>query len=133
MRELTVIALVTKTMPWYRFQISPDKLEMKQRSMSTPATPKQGELQLPMGLAQPPDAPLMMMPGSNIMDPYMRARTVRIGKWRWPPKAGEDGSGPPASTEGGPKDEDTEGFLEFKMRKMQARFEHKFLLFQPQN
>ena len=31
--------------------------EMKQRSLSTPATPKQGELSLP------PDAPLMMVPG----------------------------------------------------------------------
>lgn len=43
------------------------------------------------------------------MDPYTRARTVRIGKWRWPP----------------PKDEQqaeaVEGFLEFKMRKMQER------------
>ena len=39
-----------------------DKLEMKQRSMSTPATPKQGELI--MGLAHgPTDAPMMMMPG----------------------------------------------------------------------
>ena len=33
--------------------------EMKQRSMSTPATPKQSELSLP------PDAPLMMVPGNN--------------------------------------------------------------------
>ena len=33
--------------------------EMKQRSMSTPATPKQSELSLP------PDAPLMMVPGTN--------------------------------------------------------------------
>ena len=112
---------------------------MKQRSMSTPATPKQGELQLqPMGLAQPPDAPMMMLPGSNIMDPYMRARTVRIGKWRWPPKAGEgDGSsggaaGPANTTTegGGPKgdEDDTEGFLEFKMRKMQARLEQNYAL-----
>ena len=44
------------------------------------------------------------------MDPYTRARTVRIGKWRWPP----------------PKDETTteqpvEGFFEFKMRKMSEK------------
>ena len=33
--------------------------EMKQRSLSTPATPKQSELSLP------PDAPLMMVPGNT--------------------------------------------------------------------
>ena len=46
-----------------------DKLEMKQRSMSTPATPKQGELI--MGLAHgPTDAPMMMMPGKVVLLQY---------------------------------------------------------------
>jgi myosin-15 len=42
------------------------------------------------------------------MDAYTRARTVRIGKWRWPPPK-EDG------------DALAEGFFQFKMRKMKAR------------
>merc|ERR1712226_1768006 len=84
--------------------------EMKQRSLSTPATPKQGELSLP------PDAPLMMVP-AHLLDQYKRDSTVRIGKWRWPPpkelmEQGPDGAG---------ADETAEGFLEFKMRKLQER------------
>ena len=35
--------------------------EIKQRSLSTPATPKQSELSLP------PDAPLMMVPGKSFL------------------------------------------------------------------
>lgn len=46
------------------------------------------------------------------MDPYTRARTVRIGKWRWPPPKDESGAGDDGSVE---------GFFEFKMRKMQER------------
>ena len=42
------------------------------------------------------------------MDAYSRARTVRIGKWRWPPPK-EDG------------DALAEGFFQFKMRKMKER------------
>ena len=42
-----------------------------------------------------------MSPG--FMDPYKRAKTVRIGKWRWPPPMDADIS-------------DT-SFMEFKMRK----------------
>ena len=40
-------------------EVGATSVEMKQRSMSTPATPKQGELSLP------PDAPLMMVPGKK--------------------------------------------------------------------
>ena len=46
---------------------------------------------------------------------YSRARTVRIGKWRWPP-AKEDLMGLAGEGESG-----AEGFFEFKMRKMQER------------
>jgi hypothetical protein len=49
------------------------------------------------------------------MDPYTRARTVRIGKWRWPPPKEEMAEGvamDPAQAE---------GFFEFKMRKMQQK------------
>lgn len=47
----------------------------------------------------PPQAPTL-----SALDAYGRAKTVRIGKWRWPP-AKEDMDGA------------TEGFFEFKMRK----------------
>ena len=45
------------------------------------------------------------------MDPYTRARTVRIGKWRWPPPKDL------ATT----SDQPVEGFFEFKMRKMSEK------------
>lgn len=41
------------------------------------------------------------------IDPYGRAKTVRIGKWRWPP--------PKADAEQG------DSFLEFKMRQHQRK------------
>ena len=76
----------------------------KQRSMSTPNTPKQlHELQQEMAQQQ-----MQMM--MNPMDPYMRARTVRIGKWRWPPPKDETQPEQPQ-----------EGFFEFKMRKMSEK------------
>ena len=39
----------------------------------------------------------------SFMDAYKRAKTVRIGKWRWPPP----------KNEGDPND----SYMEFKMRK----------------
>ena len=71
---------------------------MKQRSLSTPNTPKTSTSH---GPEQAPTMP---------MDPYTRAGTIRIGKWRWPP--------PKDETMG---DEEAEGFFQFKMRKMQER------------
>ncbi|KAF5306868.1 hypothetical protein FQA39_LY00098 [Lamprigera yunnana] len=43
------------------------------------------------------------------MDPYGRAKTVRIGKWRWPPP--KDGSNPQAG----------EDFMHFKLRQNQRK------------
>ena len=43
------------------------------------------------------------------LDAYGRAKTVRIGKWRWPPPK-EEGADPMG-----------EGFFEFKMRKMKSK------------
>ena len=63
----------------------------KQRSLSTPNTPRQD--------------------GLHPMDPYSRARTVRIGKWRWPPPKEELTAG----------EQSAEGFFEFKMRKMSEK------------
>lgn len=42
------------------------------------------------------------------LDPYGRAKTVRIGKWRWPPPAGDLG-------------ESAENFISFKMRQNQRK------------
>jgi len=39
------------------------------------------------------------------MDPYQRAKTVRIGKWRWPP----------------PKEEMDQSFMHFKMKQNQRK------------
>ena len=51
----------------------------------------------------PPQAPTL-----SALDAYGRAKTVRIGKWRWPPpKEESEGMG--------------EGFFEFKMRKMKVK------------
>ena len=55
----------------------------------------------------PPSPPPISPTGSNFpMDVYGRAKTVRIGKWRWPP-AREDSE----------KDKESNSFLEFKMKK----------------
>ena len=53
----------------------------------------------------------------HLLDQYKRDSTVRIGKWRWPPPKEQI----PQGTEGAPEDETAEGFLEFKMRKLQER------------
>jgi len=50
------------------------------------------------------------------MDPYGRAKTVRIGKWRWPPPRNHDD---PASAV--PMTGLTGSFLEFKMQKNQQK------------
>ena len=52
------------------------------------------------------------------MDQYKRDSTVRIGKWRWPPPKELLAQGPDGA---GAEDSSTEGFLEFKMRKLQER------------
>ena len=57
-------------------------------------------------------------PAGHLLDQYKRDSTVRIGKWRWPPpkeEASQDADGRTA------QDDTTEGFLEFKMRKLQER------------
>lgn len=53
----------------------------------------------PPPMPPPPDLrdPSEMRP---FMDPYGRAKTVRIGKWRWPP----------------PKDDNDTSFLQFKLK-----------------
>ncbi|XP_040563865.1 unconventional myosin-XV [Lepeophtheirus salmonis] len=76
--------------------------EYVQESKTTPTTPKMST------------ASTMEMEVAGFMDSYMRAGTVRIGKWRWPPpkeemENGESGMG------------QNEGFFEFKLRKMQEK------------
>ena len=75
------------------------QVESKPRSKTAPNTPKNST-------NLPPQAP--MLPSGGPMDAYTRARTVRIGKWRWPPPK-EDGEAL------------AEGFFEFKMRKMKHK------------
>lgn len=75
------------------------QMDSKTRSKTAPSTPKHSS-------SMPPQAP--QLPPGGPMDAYTRDRTVRIGKWRWPPPK-EDG------------DALAEGFFQFKMRKMKQR------------
>ena len=75
------------------------QVDSKPRSKTAPNTPKHST-------NMPPQAP--QLPPGGPMDAYTRNRTVRIGKWRWPPPR-EDG------------DALAEGFFQFKMRKMKQR------------
>lgn len=50
------------------------------------------------------------------MDPYGRAKTVRIGKWRWPPLSDGTSNGVPGEMNGFPTHQ---SFLQFKMSKQQ--------------
>lgn len=67
--------------------------------------------------AAPPPPPPMPPPIDEcdpsetrpFMDPYGRAKTVRIGKWRWPPPKGENSA------------ENGEDFMHFKMRQHQRK------------
>ncbi|KAJ2939726.1 hypothetical protein O0L34_g17919 [Tuta absoluta] len=65
--------------------------------------------------AAPPPPPPMPPPlhatdeVRGFMDPYGRAKTVRIGKWRWPPPKNESGQ------------DTTQDFTKFKMRQIQRR------------
>lgn len=57
------------------------------------------------------------------MDPYGRAKTVRIGKWRWPPASdGTTNGGVPGEMNGFPSHQ---SFLQFKMSKQQNQQRHK--------
>ncbi|KAB0792987.1 hypothetical protein PPYR_12607 [Photinus pyralis] len=66
------------------------------------------------GVPPPPPMPPPIDPSDPsesrpFMDPYGRAKTVRIGKWRWPPP--KDGSNPEAG----------EDFMQFKLRQNQRK------------
>lgn len=70
----------------------------------------------PAGSAPPPPPPMPPPLHSSdpseirgFMDPYGRAKTVRIGKWRWPPP--KDATDP----------DTTQDFNKFKMRQIQRR------------
>ena len=66
--------------------------------------------------APPPPPPPMPPPPEHMdpsearpfLDPYGRAKTVRIGKWRWPPPKTE-------------QDEGSDSFLQFKLRQHQRK------------
>lgn len=50
------------------------------------------------------------------MDPYGRAKTVRIGKWRWPPLSDGTSNGVAGDANGFPTHQ---SFFQFKMSKQQ--------------
>lgn len=71
------------------------------------------------GAPPPPPPPLPPEPifgdpnaSHHLMDTYGRAKTVRIGKWRWPPARTDDDPAAPQLTG---------SFLEFKMQQNQRR------------
>ncbi|XP_050694860.1 unconventional myosin-XV-like isoform X6 [Eriocheir sinensis] len=67
----------------------------------------------PWGGVVPPPPPMPThlnpeeMAAGGFMDPYQRAKTVRIGKWRWPPPKGEE--------------DPNDSFLQFKIRQQSKR------------
>ncbi|XP_071526723.1 unconventional myosin-XV isoform X1 [Panulirus ornatus] len=71
-----------------------------------------GPTESPWGGFVPPPPPmpthLQGEDGSGgFMDPYQRAKTVRIGKWRWPPPKGEE--------------DPNDSFLQFKIRQQSKK------------
>ncbi|KAK7069817.1 hypothetical protein SK128_026614 [Halocaridina rubra] len=78
----------------------------------SPPMLSQGHIESPWGGYVPPPPPMPThlqaqdMQG-GFMDPYMRAKTVRIGKWRWPPPKGEE--------------DPNDSFLQFKIRKQSRK------------
>lgn len=87
-------------------------LDFKSRKTSTESNLSM--MSLRNGVPPPPPMP-PPLDGTDpsearpFMDPYGRAKTVRIGKWRWPPP--KDGSNP----------ENGEDFMHFKMRQSQRK------------
>ena len=73
-------------------------------------------LQMNSSGAPPPPPPPMPPPPEHMdpsearpfLDPYGRAKTVRIGKWRWPPPKTEH-------------EEGSDSFLQFKLRQHQRK------------
>ncbi|XP_064096637.1 unconventional myosin-XV-like isoform X2 [Macrobrachium nipponense] len=72
-----------------------------------------GQMESPWGgyVPPPPPMPTHLQGGEDMqggfMDPYQRAKTVRIGKWRWPPPKGEE--------------DPNDSFLQFKIRKQSRK------------
>ncbi|MPC26394.1 Unconventional myosin-XV [Portunus trituberculatus] len=67
----------------------------------------------PWGGVVPPPPPMPThlnpeeMAAGGFLDPYQRAKTVRIGKWRWPPPKGEE--------------DPNDSFLQFKIRQQSKK------------
>ncbi|KAK4873712.1 hypothetical protein RN001_013072 [Aquatica leii] len=85
-------------------------LDFKHRKQSIESNNAVARSGVPLPPPMPP--PLHASDPSEVrpfMDPYGRAKTVRIGKWRWPPP--KDGNNPEAS----------EDFMHFKLRQNQRK------------
>lgn len=97
---------------------SPKKLSSKTRVSSSPYSDMDRYRKDSNGTHNPPPIPPPMPPpiefkdpseARPFLDPYGRAKTVRIGKWRWPPP--QDSS----------MNESDENFMHFKMRQNQRK------------
>ncbi|XP_049851037.1 unconventional myosin-XV isoform X4 [Schistocerca gregaria] len=89
--------------------------ELKNRKSSVESTTSYTKAPSP-GMAPPPPPPPMPPPPDHpdpsearpFLDPYGRAKTVRIGKWRWPPPKNET-------------EDPNDSFLQFKLRQHQRK------------
>ncbi|XP_063236075.1 unconventional myosin-XV [Bacillus rossius redtenbacheri] len=84
--------------------------ELKSRRSSSESSYSTSNKQVSSGVPPPPPPPMPPPPDHSdpsearpFLDPYGRAKTVRIGKWRWPPPKGE-------------RDDGSDSFLQFKLR-----------------
>lgn len=81
-------------------------------SLGSPPGNAFGATESPWGGVVPPPPPMPThLQGEDgqggFMDPYQRAKTVRIGKWRWPPPKGEE--------------DPNDSFLQFKIRQQSRK------------
>ncbi|XP_050539166.1 unconventional myosin-XV isoform X10 [Daktulosphaira vitifoliae] len=95
--------------------------ELKSRRSSMESNNGKSLVPPPPPMPPPPDLcdPSEVRP---FMDPYGRAKTVRIGKWRWPPASDAVSNGAPSDMNGFPNHQ---SFLQFKMSKQQNQQRHK--------
>ncbi|XP_060661675.1 LOW QUALITY PROTEIN: unconventional myosin-XV [Drosophila nasuta] len=94
-------------------------LRMKTTTMMTTTRSSSLVLEAASGMQPPAPPPPPPMPPPlegkdpsetrHFLDPYGRAKTVRIGKWRWPPPQGE------------PQFQTEEDFFAFKLRQQQRK------------
>ncbi|XP_046641646.1 unconventional myosin-XV-like isoform X4 [Daphnia pulicaria] len=100
-------------------QVPAPILPKSRRESGLPVLESRQSFSRAQGAPPPPPPPLPPEPifgdpnaSHHLMDTYGRAKTVRIGKWRWPPARSDDDPAVPQLTG---------SFLEFKMQQNQRR------------